>query len=67
MFTDAQRAVIGKDLREVMASRQVWLPMLLVPVMMAVMLPAVFVGIAGFVPEIPPDMVATMRKVGAGH
>ncbi|NLG50740.1 MAG: ABC transporter permease subunit [Chloroflexi bacterium] len=44
------RAIMRKDLKQVLQNRMVWLPMVLVPALILVILPAVLVSIPAFVP-----------------
>lgn len=60
---NAVKAIIRKDLREVSANRQLFAAMLLVPLVMAVVLPSAFVLLIHFVPEEMADFERLTAKI----
>ena len=56
-------AIIRKDIRSVTSNRQLFLPILLVPLIMIVVLPTIFVVTVRFVPEETGDLDALLTML----
>ena len=56
-------AIIRKDIRSVTSNRQLFLPILLVPLIMIVVLPTIFVVTVRFVPEETGDLDALLAML----
>lgn len=50
-MTSAEKAIIRKDIRGVTASKQLFLPLLLVPLVLAVLMPLTFVLLSHYMPD----------------
>lgn len=56
MNKQAMWAIAKKDMKAIKANLQVWLPMLIIPALMGVVLPGVIIGVVSFVSMDSPDM-----------
>jgi ABC-2 type transport system permease protein len=79
MHTRAVRAIIRKDLRQVTQNKLVWLPMIIVPALLQVIMPVVSVALptmlgpeafsmedmSGLLNALPPELRGAMRSMDA--
>lgn len=61
IWSGAQTAIMKKDMREAMSTKSVKVAMLIVPLMMAMVLPGAFTAMAYFVPAGEGDFTAAMN------
>ncbi len=61
----AIRAIVVKDLRQVLSNKMVWLPMILVPALLDILMPAMFTAIPLFAGEasVDPEDTAVFLKM----
>ncbi|MCL2277002.1 MAG: ABC transporter permease subunit [Treponema sp.] len=60
-----QIAIMKKDLKSVTSNKNMMISLIVVPVMMAVVLPVIFIMTTVFIPEDSPDMAELMTLLGS--
>ena len=65
MINDKQIAIIKKDIKGITANKRMMTALIIVPAMMAVVMPAIFILTVVFVPEDSPDMMEMMTLLGS--
>jgi len=61
MFNKMQIAILKKDIQSVTSSKRMMSALVVVPIMMAVVMPVIFISIILFTPEDSPDMIELLR------
>lgn len=63
MINGKQRTIIKKDIKSVVSNKQLFVPMLIIPIMFSVVVPSIFTFIAMFAPDKSSDLEQMIRLI----